>query len=258
MKSICLNRTAGWASWVLGAVAACSAHSALAWGADGHRAIGAAAYQELKPAVRARVDRILSVEPGATLASIATWADEHRSPRTAKWHYVNISAPNCHYVPEVDCPEGQCVVAAIPREVAALRESRDPEDTLKALKYVVHLVGDAHQPLHAGRALDKGGNTYQIHAWGRGTNLHALWDSGMIRHDPELLDGLSRVRVKGVADLNPSDWAEASCRMASEPGFYPAGHKVSDEYEAAHEEELRDQLALAAAHLAGVLNAALR
>jgi hypothetical protein len=66
--------------------------------------------------------------------------------------------------------------------VGDLASSASDREAPDALKYVVHLVADVHQPLHAGYADDRGGNTYQVQALGRGTNLHALWDSGLIEN----------------------------------------------------------------------------
>lgn len=147
----------------------------LAWGAQVHQAIAAEAYGLLSPEARADVDALLALEPGATLASISTWADEHRSPATARRHFVNIAADaGCHYVAERDCPGGTCVVGAIERQAAVFRSTAPAPERLKALKYLVHLVADVHQLLHAGKAEDKGGNLYQVHAFGRGTNLHAV------------------------------------------------------------------------------------
>jgi hypothetical protein len=85
----------------------------MAWGSKGHQVIALIAEKNLTPAARAEVDRLLALEPGETLASISTWADEHRSPQTAPWHYVNFPKEDCIYQPERDCPDGRCVVAAI-------------------------------------------------------------------------------------------------------------------------------------------------
>lgn len=148
-----------------------------AWGNEGHQIVALIADRHLTPVAKRKVQQLLALEPGATLASISTWADEHRSPATAAWHYVNLPKGNCRYDPARDCPDGRCVVAAIERQVAIYRSNANPEEQLKALKYIVHLVADVHQPLHAGYADDKGGNTYQLQAFGRGTNLHALWDT---------------------------------------------------------------------------------
>jgi nuclease S1 len=157
-----------------------SAPSARAWGFEGHRMIASLAEQQLSRAARAEVRRLLAQEPGATLSSISTWADEHRSPASGRWHYVNFPPGHCDYQPARDCAGGACVIEALNRQTALLASRTDDAKRLRALKYVVHLVGDVHQPLHAGHAADKGGNTLQLRAFGRGSNLHALWDSGLI------------------------------------------------------------------------------
>jgi len=159
--------------------------AAFAWGADGHRLVAEEAEAHLSAASRAEVDRLLKLEPGATLRSISTWPDEVRSPGTASWHYVNFPRDgNCTYVASRDCSNGACVVGAIEAQAAILSSNAPDAERLTALKYVVHFVGDVHQPLHAGYADDKGGNTYQVQFGGRGTNLHSVWDSGLIRSWP--------------------------------------------------------------------------
>ena len=155
---------------------------AQAWGSQGHQVIAGLALSQLTPKARAEVDKLLALEPGKTLVSLSTWADEHRSPATARWHYVNFPRDSCSYLPQRDCPDGQCVVAAIDRQTEVLKSDAPPEKRLNALKYLVHLVGDVHQPLHAGYLDDKGGNTYQLQAFMRGSNLHAFWDSGLIKN----------------------------------------------------------------------------
>ena len=156
-----------------------------AWGQAGHRLAANLAFEQLTPQARASVERLLTLEPGATLASISTWADETRSPSTAAWHYVNIPRDaGCHYEEARDCPGGQCVVAAIERQRRVLVSGASDVEKLRALKYLAHLVPDVHQPLHAGYADDRGGNKFQLQAFGRGTNLHAVWDTGLIENWP--------------------------------------------------------------------------
>lgn len=198
---------------------------AQAFGADGHRLIAEFAEVRLTPAARTEVLRLLALEPGSTLPSISTWADEVRSPTTAAWHYVNFARDaQCSYAPERNCIQGTCVVGATERQIASLADRKaNDEDRLKALKWVVHLVADAHQPLHAGFADDRGGNSFQVQAFGRGTNLHSVWDSGLIRDWP---GGLPALRTAMDA-ATPGDqgaaaqWAEESCKAVSAPGFYP-------------------------------------
>lgn len=229
-----------------------------AWGSAGHQVISNLAEAQLTPKARTEVTRLLALEPGSTLASISTWADEHRNPSTAAWHYVNLPRGSCTYVAERDCPGGQCVVAAIERQAAILTSNVPDEKRLTALKYLVHLVGDIYQPLHAGYADDKGGNKYQIQAFGRGSNLHALWDSGLIdqlgMRPEELVRGLqSRSIASSSPTLSIASVAEESCRVVAQAGFYP-GRKVGAEYLEAYRSVLEGQLTLAGARLAGILN----
>lgn len=235
---------------------------AFAWCASGHRLVAEMAYERLSPATRDKVQALLALEPGATFESISTWADEVRSPSTAPWHYVtfNRAAP-CHYVPDAICPNGSCVVGAIERQLNALSTSPTPTEQLKALKWVVHLVADVDQPLHAGLEGDKAGNLYQVRAFGRGTNLHSVWDGGLIQTWPgglsELRSAASRSIPKGGISLSPRDWAEESCRIASSEGFYPPGRVLESEYQHQWSAVVARRLAEAAERLARTLTVAL-
>lgn len=236
--------------------------SAHAWGAEGHQIVADLAYAQLTPSAKKQVDRLLALEPGATLASISTWADEHKNPASAAWHYVNFPRSSCTYVPERDCPNGRCVVAAVDRQAETLEYAVSDEASLQALKYLVHLVGDVHQPLHAGYRDDKGGNKYQLQAFMRGSNLHALWDSGLIRHLDEntgttvkrlLAKSLPRKPLKAHMALTT---AEESCRIVGMNGFYPQ-RKVGLDYVDRFTPLMEQRLALAGSRLAALLNTVL-
>ena len=121
--------------------------SSRAWDREGHALIAQLAQKQLTPAARLEVDRLLSLEPGATMASVSSWADEHRSPKTARWHFVNFPRGTCEYDASRDCEGGQCVVAAIEQQADVLATSVDDGTRLRALKYLVHFVADVHQPL---------------------------------------------------------------------------------------------------------------
>lgn len=236
------------------------ATQALAWGAQGHAVVAAIAWQGLQPKARQEVARLLALEPGQTLESIATWADEHRSAATGAWHYVNFPRSTCSYEPLRDCPDGKCVVAAIARQQAVLASHASDGERLKALKYLVHLVGDVHQPLHAGYADDRGGNRFQLRAFTRGSNLHALWDGGLLR--PMDLDNTALVAVlqsldSGAdgQDLNVVHMAQESCRIVALADFYPQ-NEVSDAYVQRFRPVVQQRLALAGTRLAAMLNAA--
>ena len=236
---------------------------AFPWGAQGHEVVASIAQALLLPATRARVDAILAQEPGATLASISSWADQTRDRSTAAWHFINMPrGSDCVYVPARDCPSGRCVVAALTTQLRRLATSSDPAEQLEALKYVVHFVADAHQPLHAGFADDKGGNTYQLQAFGRGTNLHAVWDTLLLRGE-----GTSSMTMAGVQysrplrpeamAFAPQEWVRESCLIASRSDFYPPGHVLTEDYVRTFRPVAEERLYLAGARLAATLNEAL-
>jgi len=168
----------------------------------------------------------------------------------------------CSYESNRSCIEGGCVVGAIDKQMAILTSNAPDEDRLKALKYLVHFVADVHQPLHAGFAQDRAGNTYQLQAYGRGTNLHSLWDSALLQQWPGGLEAL-RAAVEadnggGDGPLSAGDWASASCRIVSTEGFYPAARTLSDDYALRWNPTLVQQLSGAGRRRAAVLNQGLR
>jgi hypothetical protein len=232
--------------------------TALAWGSVGHQVIATLASQQLTIKAQAQVQALLAQEPGSTLASISTWADEHKSRQTAAGHYVNFPRETCVYVKERDCPDGNCLIAAVERQTAVLKSASSDADKLKALKYLVHFVGDLHQPLHAGYADDRGGNSYQVQFFKRGSNLHAVWDSALIKtvsEDPDVwVARLAAKSLKGPVEvLDAVQIAEESCRIVGQPGFYP-GRQVHSAYAEEYRPVLEQRLSLGGARLAGILN----
>ena len=152
---------------------------AIAWGKAGHRVVATIATTLLTIEAQAQVANLL--DPGTTLADIATWADDIRPsrPNTGPWDYVNIPRGASGYVAQRDCSRG-CVVSAIEQSVRLLQDpSRGRAVRQEALKWLVHFVADLHQPLHA-IAEDRGGNDVIVRFNGRQTNLHRLWDGDMI------------------------------------------------------------------------------
>lgn len=233
---------------------------AMAWGVVGHQVVARLAETELSPAAKTGVVSLLALEPGATLVSISTWADEHRDEAPGSWHYVNFPRGDCRYVSERDCPGGHCVVEATDAQLRVLASGAPAETRLRALKYVVHLVADVHQPLHAGLGDDRGGNRYQLQAFGDGSNLHAFWDVGFFRQLNESAESMAtRLRSRtplGLTDLQLSmaKAAEESCQHVVGEGFYPADRQVSQAYLETHMPMVEQRLLLAGARLAGYLN----
>lgn len=245
---------------------------ARAWGPVGHRLIARLAEADLSPQARAQIAELLAGEADPSLAGIANWADELRADdpdlgrRSARWHYVNIGEHQCGYEAARDCRGGHCVVEAI-REQAAILGDRGKAKTerLQALKFVVHFVGDAHQPLHAGYARDKGGNDFQINIDGEGSNLHRLWDSGLLKtagldEDAYLKRlqampaGVDTALLRAAA---PVQWAQQSCALVLQPGFYPRRAKLDPAYVRHYRPVAEQRLRQGGAHLAQLLNSVL-
>ncbi|MCM8730475.1 S1/P1 nuclease [Hephaestia sp. GCM10023244] len=174
------------------ALATLAASPAAAYWEYGHETIARIAMLNVKPQTRATVIALLSHAadldtpqcPARTPEQASVWPDcikklGDRFRNTFVWHYqdVNICAP---FALPPECAEGDCVSAQITRDVATLKDTRAPRiERLKALVFLIHFVGDLHQPLHAGEKGDAGGNkvtaAYGIYAPPR-LNLHSVWD----------------------------------------------------------------------------------
>jgi hypothetical protein len=166
---------------------------ALAWGPEGHAIVADIATAHLTPAAQAQVSRLLALESHQSLDQVASWADAVRParPATAPWHFVDIPLTAEHYDPSRDCQNDDCVIARIVSFTELLTQSRDITQTrLDALKWVVHFVGDAHQPLHAeDNNHDKGGNTISLTYFGAHKNLHSIWDTTILEQGTGLREG---------------------------------------------------------------------
>ena len=252
---------------------------ASAWGQQGHRIVGHLAAAELSPRARAEVARLLAGEADPTLAGVANWADDLRdsdspifdpvrSKQTSRWHFINFPRGQCQYAPPRDCPGGNCIIAAINRNFLAVSDSKRPDaERREALKFLVHFVGDVHQPLHAGDRPDKGGNEFQVSYRGEGWNLHSTWDSLIIRErglDPARSAWTLRRRPPLPHDPTRSsqtpalDWALESCRIVANGALYPSKHVIDDAYLATHRPLVEQRLRQAGSRLAAMLNYALK
>jgi hypothetical protein len=251
---------------------------ALAWGTEGHRIVAEIAEQYLEPGAARQVRGLLALENATTLADVSTWADEIRGQRrdTARWHFVNIpihtpAGGPAAYDAARDCPGNDCVIGAIERFTAALRDKDAPaRERLEALKFVVHFVADLHQPLHASNDNDRGGNTVAVILDGRETSLHAVWDWGILATAvgrDERAYALQLARAITQAELDQwnsggtAAWARESYAIAQRLiyGEWPHGPgTLPDDYAAKALPVVNEQLEKAGVRLAAVLNAALR
>jgi len=199
---------------------------------------------------------------GATLASVANWADDIRNdrPETARWHYVRIPREASRYDRRRDCmpqPQGDCVLAALARLTRTLAESPQPRDRADALKFIVHFVGDLHQPLHEGDRRDRGGNDIQVMFFGEEMSLHNVWDSGIIDTTGLSVPAYAE-RLRGMpvgAGGGPTAWAEEAHRLAVDHAYVlPRDRRLGQAYYGSNRVVVDRQLARAGARLAALLN----
>ena len=255
---------------------------AFGWSKQGHQLVGELAARDLTPAARAEVARLLAGEADPTLAGVSTWADEIRAQsrstgnplgeRSSRWHYVNFPDEGCNYVAARDCPDGNCVIGAINTQRTILADRTQPlQARREALKFIVHFVGDAHQPMHAGLASDRGGNNFQLNYRGKGspkgegTNLHGVWDYWLLRsanldnpgYTAKLLQSPLPEGTRLAADNPAAEWTLESCRLIASNSLYPSKRRITDAYLDLHRPTAEARVRQAGARLAALLNGAL-
>ena len=250
------------------------------WGREGHRLTALVAETYLTPETKAQVALLLGADSKSkeTLAEIAPWADEYRQshPETAGWHYVDIPAAQDKYDRQRDCPLSatdpkspwrDCVTDRILYFEGRLGdESLSLKDRAVALKFLVHLIGDIHQPFHALGDM-RGGNEISVSFLGSSQcdtnrcNLHGVWDESMIeeRHLSEakyvtlLQQEIAENHWEKLSGGEPTTWANISHEYAVR-AILPTGSVVTREY---YDEEVKvvdSELALGGLRLAHVLN----
>jgi hypothetical protein len=249
----------------------------------GHHIVARIAWARLTPAARDRAAAILGGGQDAFVTA-ATWADDIRSsrPDTANWHFVDIPVGEAHYEPARDCKpteHGDCIVAEIARAEAGLADPmRSNADKAEPLKFLIHFVGDVHQPLHDIDDHDRGGNDVHVEALrgaeGRATNLHSAWDTGLINLSTET-EAAHAARLLDDMNVHPPDtavdvvkWSEEGHALAERvayhyPGFSPAGPPhdaiaLDAAYRDAALATIDQQLERGGARLAALLNSILR
>lgn len=255
-----------------------------AWGAQGHRLVGLIAADRLTPVAKQNVAWLLD---GQSLADVAGWADSITGDQvqTSYWHYLNIPPEASGYDRERDCPvqpgveKGSrgdrwrdCVVDRIAYWEERLANPKlDRSDRATALKFIVHFIGDLHQPFHA-LGVGRGGNDVKVRVFGQidcGTdparpspcNLHSVWDGRLISRrnldDPTYLAALKKlIDDKGFGSQpagTPAQWAEQSFKLAKE-GLVANDTNIDEAYYQRHIKVIEDRLALAGVRLAADLN----
>jgi hypothetical protein len=241
---------------------ACPPGDVYGWGATGHRTVGQIAEWHLSKEATSEVKSLLGRE---SLAEAATYPDEIRSDpkykETSSWHYVTIEDGETYETSKRN-PKGDAV-EAIRRFVATLRsKSSSKDDKVYALRWLVHLVGDIHQPLHVGRGADRGGNTIEVKWFEKDTNLRSVWDDKMIDSTKLSFTELSRFTDKASTqeiekwqDSTVLDWVQESIQYRDQVYRVPESDKYGG-YKYSYENLPLAKLRLnqAGVRLAGLLN----
>ena len=271
------------------------APSAYAWGPTGHRVVAEIAQRHLTPAAQAKVSRLLD---GRTLADVANWPDDLRSdPRFDKYKLLHFATVKEGLGSYRDAEKARCgdLVVAIDAFTAFLRtgsretlyavkalsdktdgtghgacnpQETEPISPATALSFLVHLMGDLHQPLHVG-GTDQGGNLVSVNWMDRwSTNLHSVWDEEMVDFErlsyteyARFLDHASEADTKRWQTGNTISYADEAVAMRPKLYVFPddsgetAVHKISYKYIGAQRDRMREQLLKGGVRLANVLNA---
>ena len=259
-----------------------------AWGNKGHQVIARIAMERLSTDARQSIAELL--DSGETLESISTWADQIRLQRadTRSWHFVEIPLNDSRYVQMKACGKGQtCIIEAITKQLAILKDpSNDPKARAEALKFVVHFIGDLHQPFHVSTNTnppDDGANQVRVTSLsGRATRLHDVWDNDLVEFGlgqaKSVGDYATQLgRKYGSAAMNkmnqrslistqgsPTDWALETHKLCWNAYYHTSGDfmvnnpkrswKLDQEYYNKNLPVVEGQLVRAGLRLAKILN----
>jgi len=231
------------------------------WGKTGHRVVGRIAEQHLTKKARKNLQQILGNE---SLAMVSDWMDFIRSDpgwdHAGPWHYCTI--PDGMTYDQVEIPPEGDLIQTLNRVIQELKTKQfTDKDELTALKLLIHLAGDIHQPLHVGNGQDRGGNDVKLKWFWQNSNLHRVWDSEMI--DGELLSYTEWVASINFATKSEiiawqhagiEDWAYESMSYRNQIYNLPQNMSINYRYVYDNIDVVRHRLLQAGIRLAGILN----
>ncbi len=234
---------------------------AMAWGQNGHRAVGLIAEQHLSKKAKKNIAKLLQDN---SLAEVSVWMDDIKSDtaynHTHDWHWVTIPA-GMKYEQTEKNPNGD-IIMTIERLVEELKTNKlTPAQHTEYLKYLVHLVGDLHQPLHVGKEGDSGGNAVKLQWFGQNSNLHRVWDSDMIDGKnlsftelAQFVGTPSKNQVKAWQATGVRDWAYESVSYREQVYNIPADGRLGYRYSYDNFSIVEQRILQAGVRLAGLLN----
>lgn len=233
------------------------------WGQKGHDVTAYIAEKNLKCRVRHRVQKILG---NHSLVYYANWLDNaSHTPEyayTSTWHYANVDEGMTYETME-KAATGD-VITAVNDLTAKLKAGKlDPETEALYLKMLIHLVGDMHCPMHAGRRTDRGGNSVEIQFFSTPTRLHTIWDTQLVESAhkwsygdwQEQTDRSKRREKKDITEGTPAEWFTETHTIATQ--IYedtPAGTSVSYDYISKYAPVIEQQFVRGGLRLAKLLN----
>lgn len=246
-----------------------SSQSVWAWGSTGHRVIAEIAEMNLKNSTKKKIKQLLD---GYPITYWADWADNIKSDSSNKWkhtfvwHYINFS-PNLSRVDfdnELNNPKQDNAYLAIPKLEATLTSKTSTlEDKKEALRFLVHLMGDIHQPMHVSYAEDLGGNKFNVTWFNGKDNLHSVWDSKLIESQKYsyseyakiLNNSKNKTEKQKLTEGSLENWIFESYQLTND--IYSKtkiGDNLSYDYIYQYKPKMEDQLLKAGLRLAKVLN----
>lgn len=234
-----------------------------AFGPTGHRITGAIAEQYLTNKSQRAIEAIIGQE---SLAEASTWADEMRQNPADFWqkqasYYHYVTVPEGKTYAEVGAPPQGDAVTALKTFRQTLKDKRaSKEDKALALRFTVHIIADLHQPLHAGNGKDRGGNEFSVVFFGQRSNLHRVWDSGLINREDLsfsewsswLLKDIGKTQLEEWRSIDPETWIAESVGIRDK--IYPAKPTISWGYQYQNLPVVKLRLQQAGVRLAQYLN----
>ncbi len=229
------------------------------WGKTGHRVIGKIAEENLSPQAREAITELLG---HTDLASVGNWADDIKSDpkwdHSHDWHYCTILEGQKYRGPK----DGGRAVQKVTEFIKLLKQGNlSKQDQLDVFRFIVHIVGDLHQPLHVGNGTDRGGNDVKVTWFWDKTNLHRVWDSQMIESSQYSYTEYAQQIQLGLSDADKQALMNADImsfvyesRSIHDQVYDIGDGKLSYKYIYKNRDLMESRLLKGGFHLAAILN----
>jgi len=246
----------------------CSFQYCFAYGTTGHRVVAEIAQRHLTRHARKELKKLIGDQQ---LAYWANWPDFIKSDTTgtwkkaSMWHYIDLPGhlSKEQFVSKLKALHGENLYTQIAAMEAQLKDKSQPKEQREiALRFLIHFLGDLHQPLHVGRDEDQGGNKIKVTWFGRSTNLHAVWDEALVDFQQysyteyaTVLNVASKTQENAWVNSPMADWFYESHELADKVyDNTPDGSKLSFAYNYRFVNELNEELTKGGLRLAKILN----